>query len=106
MSCTVSVLKTGKLDLLQKELLHSCRERRKGQGERENSIPFTLPLIPTWWGFHLPPYPFPHFCKKSIEDPRIDRTKQYKLIDIMTIAICAVISGADIWVAIRCLSGT
>jgi predicted transposase YbfD/YdcC len=37
----------------------------------------------------------------DIEDPRIDRTKQHKLIDIITIAICAVICGADTWVAIE-----
>jgi hypothetical protein len=40
-----------------------------------------------------------HFL--GIEDPRIDRTKRHKLIDIMTIAICAVICGADGWVAIE-----
>jgi predicted transposase YbfD/YdcC len=37
-----------------------------------------------------------HFGK--IEDPRIDRRKQHKLIDIITIAICAVICGAETWV--------
>jgi predicted transposase YbfD/YdcC len=36
-----------------------------------------------------------------IEDPRIDRTKRHKLIDIMTIAVCAVICGADGWVGIE-----
>ena len=30
-----------------------------------------------------------------IKDPRIDRTKRHKLIDILTIAICAIISNAD-----------
>ena len=40
-----------------------------------------------------------HFA--VIEDPRIDRTKRHKLIDIMTIAVCAVICGADGWVAIE-----
>ncbi len=40
-----------------------------------------------------------HFA--VIEDPRIDRTKRHKLIDIMTIAICAVICGSDGWVAIE-----
>jgi predicted transposase YbfD/YdcC len=33
----------------------------------------------------------------SIADPRIDRTKEHKLLDILTIAICAVICGADGW---------
>ncbi|WP_338421877.1 transposase family protein [Nostoc flagelliforme] len=40
-----------------------------------------------------------HFL--GIEDPRIDRAKRHNLIDIMTIAVCAVICGADGWVAIE-----
>lgn len=40
-----------------------------------------------------------HF--RNIDDPRVERTKQHKLIDIITIAICAVICGADSWVAIE-----
>ena len=40
-----------------------------------------------------------HFSQ--IEDPRVERTKQHKLIDIITIAICGVICGADTWVAIE-----
>jgi predicted transposase YbfD/YdcC len=40
-----------------------------------------------------------HFA--VIEDPRIDRTKRHNLIDIMTIAVCAVICGADGWTAIE-----
>lgn len=36
-----------------------------------------------------------HFA--NIEDPRIDRTKLHKLLDILVIAICAVICGADNW---------
>jgi predicted transposase YbfD/YdcC len=33
----------------------------------------------------------------EIQDPRIDRTKLHKLIDIMIIAVCAVICGAESW---------
>jgi predicted transposase YbfD/YdcC len=33
-----------------------------------------------------------------LEDPRSDHTKRHKLIDIITIAICGVICGADSWV--------
>jgi predicted transposase YbfD/YdcC len=40
-----------------------------------------------------------HFAQMS--DPRMDRTKRHNLIDILTIAICAVICGADSWVAIE-----
>ncbi|BBD63666.1 transposase [Nostoc commune NIES-4072] len=36
-----------------------------------------------------------------MEDPRIDRTKRHNLIEILTIALCAVICGADSWVAIE-----
>ena len=33
----------------------------------------------------------------AIDDPRIDRTKRHKLIDILIIAICATICGAEGW---------
>lgn len=34
---------------------------------------------------------------KDIEDPRIERCKLHQLIDILVIAICAVICGAETW---------
>ena len=37
----------------------------------------------------------------EIQDPRIERTPRHKLIDIITITICAVISGADTYVEIE-----
>ena len=39
-------------------------------------------------------------CFGRIEDPRMDRQKQHKLIDIIAIAVCATIAGADGWVDI------
>ena len=36
---------------------------------------------------------------EAVEDPRIDRSKDHLLIDILVIAILAVICGADGWVA-------
>jgi predicted transposase YbfD/YdcC len=36
-----------------------------------------------------------HFA--HLEDPRLDRTKHHQLLDILTIALCAVICGADSW---------
>lgn len=39
-----------------------------------------------------------HF--NALEDPRIERTKHHLLIDIVTIAICAVICGADDWIEV------
>lgn len=35
-----------------------------------------------------------------VPDPRIDRTKRHGLLDILAIAVCAVLAGADDWVAI------
>ena len=40
-----------------------------------------------------------HFA--SLKDPRTRRIPDHYLIDIITIAICAVICGADSWVAIE-----
>jgi predicted transposase YbfD/YdcC len=40
-----------------------------------------------------------HFSKVS--DPRVDRTKEHKLMDMIAIAICAVICGAEGWVDIE-----
>ena len=34
----------------------------------------------------------------TVTDPRVDRTKLHLLLDILVIAICAVICGADTWV--------
>lgn len=39
-----------------------------------------------------------HFSK--LEDPRLDRQKLHQLLDIIVIAICAVICGAETWVDI------
>lgn len=39
-----------------------------------------------------------HFA--DLPDPRIDRTRRHDLLDIVVIAICAVIGGADGWVDI------
>jgi predicted transposase YbfD/YdcC len=36
----------------------------------------------------------------TITDPRVERTRKHKLIDIITITICGVICGADSWVDI------
>src|SRR5436309_1356693 len=36
-----------------------------------------------------------HFA--NLEDPRIDRTRRHELMDIVVIAVCAVICGAEGW---------
>jgi DDE family transposase len=33
-----------------------------------------------------------------LPDPRIDRTKRHRLLDLVVIAVCAVSCGADTWV--------
>jgi hypothetical protein len=40
-----------------------------------------------------------HFSK--VNDPRKDRTKEHKLLDIIVIAICAIICGAEGWVDVE-----
>src|ERR671939_1691063 len=40
-----------------------------------------------------------HFA--ALPDPRIERTKRHQLLDILTIAICAVLCGADSWVDVE-----
>jgi predicted transposase YbfD/YdcC len=37
----------------------------------------------------------------DIEDPRVERTRRHELLDIIVIAICAVICGADDWVDVE-----
>ena len=38
---------------------------------------------------------------EGLDDPRIDRCKRHQLLDIIAIAICAVICGADSWVHVE-----
>ncbi len=45
-----------------------------------------------------------HFSR--VKDPRIDRTKRHRLLDIIIIAICGVICGADGWVDIELFGKT
>ncbi|HEX4203618.1 MAG TPA: transposase family protein [Ktedonobacteraceae bacterium] len=37
----------------------------------------------------------------QVEDPRIERTKQHRLRDILIIVICGVIGGAEGWVGME-----
>ncbi|MCX6050261.1 MAG: ISAs1 family transposase [Chloroflexi bacterium] len=45
-----------------------------------------------------------HF--ESLVDPRVERTKLHPLINILSIALCGVLSGADDWVAIEAYGQT
>jgi predicted transposase YbfD/YdcC len=40
-----------------------------------------------------------HFA--ALSDPRVERTRQHELLDIVGIALCAVISGAESWPAVE-----
>ena len=40
-----------------------------------------------------------HF--RELADPRIDRNKEHKLVDVLVIAICAILCGANDWVAVE-----
>ena len=42
-----------------------------------------------------------HDAFAALVDPRVDRTKRHALLDIITIALCGVICGADGWVEIE-----
>ncbi len=42
---------------------------------------------------------FGHFA--NLKDPRIERTKRHKLLDIVVIALCAIVSGANDFVAME-----
>ena len=37
----------------------------------------------------------------DLDDPRVERTRRHKLVDIIAIAICATICGADSWVHVE-----
>jgi predicted transposase YbfD/YdcC len=39
-------------------------------------------------------------CFQNVEDPRLNRQKRHSLLDIIAIAICAAIAGADSWTEI------
>ncbi len=48
-------------------------------------------------------FPVPRIadCFRDLDDPRIDRTKRHQLLDIVTIALCAVLAGAESWVEVE-----
>ena len=45
-----------------------------------------------------------HFS--TLEDPRIERVKEHQLLDIVVLAICAVVCGAEGWEAIELFGRT
>lgn len=45
-----------------------------------------------------------HFS--TLEDPRIERGKEHQLLDIVVLAICAVVCGAEGWEAIELFGRT
>jgi len=47
------------------------------------------------------PLPSLSDCFADLDDPRVERGKRHHLIDIVTLAVCGIISGADNWVEIE-----
>src|SRR5437763_4878804 len=58
----------------------SVRWQGAGRGE-------PVPVVPTSISTHF----------AGVPDPRVERTKEHRLVDILTIGLCAVICGADGW---------
>ena len=48
----------------------------------------------------MPQQSLMHFLS-IVPDPRLDRRKKHKLLDIMVIAVCAVLSGCDEWTEVE-----
>lgn len=50
----------------------------------------------------MSPHPAPRIADAfaDLVDPRIDRTKRHQLLDVLTIALCGMLSGAENWVEI------
>lgn len=50
----------------------------------------------------MPPFPIPGIanCFSDLVDPRIERTKRHQLLDIVTLALCGVLAGAESWVEV------
>lgn len=71
--------------------------------EGSASLPRKVPgTFPTWpWAeavpcnLQLPPLFVKHFS--SLKDPRVNRRKRHRLVDIVVIGLCAVICGAEGW---------
>jgi predicted transposase YbfD/YdcC len=57
----------------------------------------------TFWEGMMPENPSATIAEhfEDLEDPRMDRTKLHPLINILVIAICAAVCGADSWVDIE-----
>ena len=40
-------------------------------------------------------------CLECVADPRLDRNKQHKLVDILVIALCGFLAGCEGWVDVE-----
>src|SRR5215472_13724961 len=43
----------------------------------------------------------PLICLESIADPRVNRNKRHKLVDILVIALCGFLAGCEGWVDVE-----
>jgi predicted transposase YbfD/YdcC len=57
---------------------------------------------PRWQGRPVPAVFVPRIaaCFWDLVDPRVERTKRHRLLDVVTIALCAVLAGAESWVEV------
>jgi predicted transposase YbfD/YdcC len=46
----------------------------------------------------LPASPVSFACLECVADPRLDRSKRHKLVDILVIALCGFLAGCETWV--------
>ena len=77
--------------------------RPKGVGSGIWAIPVLAPrfVVPTLLAGtrRAEPAPGARFVRRfaALKDPRVERTKRHKLVDIVAIGLCAVICGAEGW---------
>jgi predicted transposase YbfD/YdcC len=48
-----------------------------------------------------PAYPLSFACLECLTDPRMDRNKRHKLVDILVLALCGFLAGCETWVDVE-----
>ena len=43
----------------------------------------------------------PFVCLENVIDPRVDRSRRHKLVDILVIALCGFLAGCEGWVDVE-----
>jgi len=50
---------------------------------------------------HLPVAKIPFECLETVIDPRLDRNRRHKLVDILVIALCGFLAGCEGWIDVE-----